>query len=49
MNKEQFEERRLAANKKLLEAIELIDPMDENAGALYADVAKLYHELNEDI
>lgn len=49
MDNKSFEERRLAANAKLLEAIDLIDPADEKAGEKYAEVAKLYHELNEDI
>lgn len=46
---EDFNRRRLAANKALLDAIELIDPSDPDAGKKYESIAKLYHELNSDI
>ena len=49
MDNTSYEERRLAANEKLLEAIRNIDPLDPNAEKLYARATKLYHELNEDI
>lgn len=49
MTSAEFNERRLAANKKLLDTIEEVDPTDENAGQLLRDIAQLYHELNVDI
>ena len=46
---EDYNQRRLAANKALLEAIQLIDPQDPEAGKKFESIAKLYHELNSDI
>ena len=49
MNTEEYNERRLKANQKLLETIQMIDPADPEAAELFNAATKLYHELNEDI
>lgn len=49
MDNSNYDTRRLAANKKLLEAIELVDPTDEDAAEKLNAIAQLYHELNQDI
>lgn len=49
MTAEDFTERKLAANRALLDAIGMIDPSDPDAMQKYEAVSKLYHELNADI
>lgn len=46
---EEYNKRRLAANKALLDAINKIDPSDPDATKKYEAISKLYHELNADI
>lgn len=46
---EDYNKRRLAANKALLDAIGMIDPKDPEAVKKYEAISKLYHELNSDI
>lgn len=49
MDNKDFDTRRLAANEKLLEAIELVDLTDEDAAEKLNAISQLYHELNQDI
>ena len=49
MTVDEYNDRRLKANRKLLEAMDSVDPNDPDAGAKYEAIAKLYHELNSDI
>ena len=49
MDNKDFDRRRLEANEKLLEAIELVDLTDEDAAEKLNAISQLYHELNQDI
>lgn len=49
MNNEEFNKRRLEANEKLMEAIDMIDLTDEDAAEKLNAISQLYHELNQDI
>lgn len=48
MNNESFDERLLKANQKLLDAIDMLDPTDPEAGEMYRNITALWHELNAD-